>query len=85
MYEAGAAEYFDGLAVHAYGLTFPALAEPDPQVLNFRRVELLREIMVAYGDEDKFMFITETGWNDHPRWTMAVRPAQRIQYTPWKL
>ena len=21
------------------------------------------------------------GWNDHPRWTMAVRPAQRIEYT----
>ena len=37
--------------------------------------------MVAYGDEDKQMYITETGWNDHPRWTRSVRPAQRIQYT----
>jgi hypothetical protein len=25
--------------------------------------------------------ITEGGWNDHPRWTKAVRPAQRIEYT----
>ncbi len=81
MYEAGAADYFDGLAVHAYGLTFPALAEPDPEILNFRRVELVRGIMVAQGDEDKAIFITETGWNDHPRWTMGVRPGQRIEYT----
>lgn len=81
MYEAGAGEYFDGLAVHAYGLTFPALSDPDPEILNFRRVELVREIMVDQGDGDKSIFITETGWNDHPRWTMGVRPGQRIQYT----
>jgi polysaccharide biosynthesis protein PslG len=81
MYEAGAAPYFDALAVHTYGFTFPPEAEPGPQLLNFRRVELLREIMVAHGDEHKPMLITEMGWNDHPRWTRAVRPAQRIQYT----
>lgn len=81
MYEAGGADYFDGLAVHVYGLTFPPEAEPGPSVLNFRRVELMREVMVAYGDEDTKMYITETGWNDHPRWTRAVRPGQRITYT----
>ncbi len=81
MYEAGAAPYFDGLAVHAYGLTFPADAEPDPDILNFRRIELVREVMVAAGDEGKSIFVTETGWNDHPRWTMGVGPGQRIQYT----
>ena len=81
MYEAGAAPFFDGLAVHAYGLTFPADAEPDPDILNFRRIELVREVMVDAGDGDKSIFVTETGWNDHPRWTMAVRPGQRIQYT----
>ena len=81
MYEADAAPYFDGLAVHAYGLTFPAEAEPNPDVLNFRRIELVREVMVDGGDGDKSIFVTETGWNDHPRWTMAVRPGQRIQYT----
>ncbi|MDX1414018.1 MAG: cellulase family glycosylhydrolase [Candidatus Promineifilaceae bacterium] len=81
MYEAGAAEYFDGLAVHAYGLTFPAGSEPDPAVLNFRRVELVREVMESHGDGEKSIFITETGWNDHPRWTMAVTPGQRIQNT----
>jgi polysaccharide biosynthesis protein PslG len=81
MYAAGAAPYFDGLAVHTYGLTFPPEAEPAADVLNFRRVELLREVMVAHGDGETGMYITETGWNDHPRWTRAVRPGQRITYT----
>jgi polysaccharide biosynthesis protein PslG len=81
MYEAGAAAYFDALAVHTYGFTFPPEAEPGPELLNFRRVELLRQIMVAHGDQHKSILITETGWNDHPRWTRAVRPSQRIQYT----
>jgi len=81
MYQAGAAEYFDGLAVHVYGLTFPPEVGPDPQLLNFRRVELMREIMVAHGDGESPIYITETGWNDHPRWTKAVSPGQRIAYT----
>ena len=81
MYKAGAAAFFDGLAVHAYGLTFPAVAEPGPDILNFRRIELLREIMITYGDDETPVYVTETGWNDHPRWSMAVKPGQRIQYT----
>ncbi|MCI0398486.1 MAG: hypothetical protein L0332_27545 [Chloroflexi bacterium] len=81
MYEAGAADYFDGLAVHTYGLTFPPEAEPGPELLNFRRVELVRQVMVEHGDAETELFITEAGWNDHPRWTRAVRPGQRIQYT----
>jgi hypothetical protein len=81
MYAAGTADYFDGLAVHSYGLTFPALADPAPDILNFRRVELVREVMLAHNDADSKIYITEFGWNDHPRWTMAVRPGQRIQNT----
>ena len=81
MYEAGARSYFDALAVHAYGWRFPPDDPPAPDKVNFRRTELLRRIMVEFGDGDKPVFITEGGWNDHPRWTKAVRPAQRIQYT----
>jgi hypothetical protein len=81
MYDLGAADYFDALAIHAYGWHFDPDAPPDPQVINFRRSELLRAIMVANGDEEKPAFITEGGWNDHPRWTRAVRPGQRIAYT----
>jgi hypothetical protein len=78
MYDAGAKNAFDILAAHAYGWTFPADAAPSPDAVNFRRVELLREVMVRNGDAAKHVMITEGGWNDHPRWTKAVRPAQRV-------
>jgi hypothetical protein len=81
MYEAGAAPYFDALAAHAYGWRFPPDDPPAPEVINFRRVELLRQVMERNGDAHKPIYITEAGWNDHPRWAKAVRPAQRITYT----
>ncbi|MFQ5421765.1 MAG: hypothetical protein ACE5EY_15545, partial [Anaerolineae bacterium] len=81
LYDAGAADFFDGLAAHTYGRTFPPVAEPGTDRLNFRRLELQMGIMAEFGDGDKPIFITETGWNDHPRWTQAVRPGQRIRYT----
>lgn len=81
MYAAGAAAHFDALAIHAYGFTFPADDPPDASVVNFRRAELLREVMVQNGDAGKPCLITEAGWNDHPRWTKGVQPLQRIAYT----
>jgi len=81
MYAAGAGAYFDMLAVHAYGLKFPPDDPPAPDVLNFRRVELLRQIMEAHGDSAKRILITESGWNDSPRWTRAVTPSARIDDT----
>ncbi len=81
MYQAGASSYFDALAIHTYGFTQSNDATPSPDELNFRRVELLREIMQEYGDSETPVFITESGWNDDPRWSKAVRPSQRIAYT----
>lgn len=81
MYDAGAAPYFDLLAVHAYGWHFDPDDPPDPNVVNFRRTELLRAVMERNGDGAKHVMITEGGWNDHPRWTRAVLPGQRIAYT----
>lgn len=81
MYDAGAADFFDILAIHAYGWHFSPDEPADPAVVNFRRAELLRDIMVKNGDGHKQAMITEGGWNDHPRWTRAVRPGQRIAYT----
>jgi len=81
MYDAGAKDFFDLLAVHAYGWTSPADESPAINRINFRRTELLREMMLKNGDASKKVMITEGGWNDHPRWTKAVRPAERIAYT----
>jgi hypothetical protein len=81
MYDAGAAPYFDALAIHAYGGRFPPDDAAAPDRLNFARAELVRQVMVRNGDAGKPAFITEAGWNDHPHWTRAVRPAQRITYS----
>ncbi len=81
LYSAGAAPYFDALAMHTYGFTDPPEAIPSPNDLNFRRAELLHKVMLQYDDPKKPVFITESGWNDNPRWTKAVRPSQRIAYT----
>ncbi len=81
LYDAGAASAFDALAVHAYGWRFPPEEPASPDAVNLARVELVRDIMVRNGDEAKPIFITEAGWNDHPRWTKAVRPAARAAFT----
>lgn len=81
LYQAGGAAFFDALSIHTYGFTHPPEQTPAPDRLNFRRAELLRAVMEGHGDADTPVYITEMGWNDHPRWIMAVRPAQRITYT----
>ena len=81
MYDAGARGYFDVLSAHAYGGKLPPDDPPDPNRLNFARTALLRQVMEVNGDGQKPIIITEGGWNDHPRWTKAVRPAQRVEYT----
>jgi hypothetical protein len=81
MYDAGAKGTFDILAIHAYGWTFPPDDPPSADKINFARTELLHQVMIANEDGDKACMITEGGWNDHPRWTKAVRPYQRIEYS----
>ena len=81
MLEAGAADYFDVLAVHTYGFGVLPEQEPATNLANFRRVELVRAVMDEFGLSDRRMMVTEFGWNDHPRWGQAVTPAERIRYT----
>lgn len=81
LYDAGAAPDFDILAAHSYGWKFPADDPPASDKINFRRVELLYEVMRRNGDGDTPIIITEGGWNDHPRWTKAVRPSARMVNT----
>ncbi len=66
MYKAGAKSYFDIMPANAYGLEFPPDAAPDPKVLNYRRVELLHDVMVRNGDANKAVWFNEYGWNASP-------------------
>jgi hypothetical protein len=67
MYDAGAGDYFDVLAMQGYGLwSGPTDRRMRPRVLNFSRPLYLREIMVENGDAHKPIWITEMNWNAPP-------------------
>jgi hypothetical protein len=67
MYDAGAGDYFDVLAMQGYGLwSGPTDRRMRPRVLNFSRPLYLREIMVHNGDADKPIWLTEMNWNAPP-------------------
>jgi hypothetical protein len=71
---------FDVWAIHSYGGKAPASEEPHPDRVNFRRVEVYRAALAAAG-QAKPLIVTEGGWNDHPRWSGAVTPAERLRWT----
>ncbi len=67
MYDAGAKDYFDILAVMNYGLfTGPGDHRADASRTNFSRPVLVREIMVKNGDANKPIWAMEIGWNALP-------------------
>jgi hypothetical protein len=80
-YEAGGGDFYDMWGVHTYGYRSPNDAPPDPEQINFRRVELVHQELQALGDGDKPIIVTEGGWNDNVRWTAAVLPSQRLRWT----
>jgi len=67
MYDAGVRGHFDIMGVMAYGLwTGPGDHRTHPDLTNFSRPQLIREIMVRNGDADKPLWATEVGWNAVP-------------------
>ena len=67
LYDAGAAEWFDILAVQGYGLwSGPLDRRMHPLVMNFGRVRYVRDLMVRNGDGAKPMWISEMNWNPVP-------------------
>ncbi len=72
LYQAGAAPWFDVLAVQGYGLwSGPADRRMHPLVINFGRVRFVRDLMVHHGDADKPIWISEMNWNAVPAGQMA--------------
>lgn len=64
MYDAGAADCFDILSAQAYGFfSGPTDRRLRSVVINFPRHLYLRDLMVANGDADKPVWISEAGWN----------------------
>ncbi len=85
MYEAGAKGFFDAFGSHpyAYGHT-PDETHPDG--LSFDRVVDQYQIMVANGDSDTPIWITEAGWVLQTNWdlgehaTIGVTEAEQARY-----
>jgi len=77
MYAAGAKEAFDVLSANAYGMDKPPSDAPSKATLNFRRVELLRQVMEKNGDAKKAVWFNEYAWNASPR-------EMSKEETPWQ-
>ena len=63
LYEAGAAPWFDAAAVQPYGFDRPPDDAPADDALNFRRAELLRQVMLDRGDGETSLWLTAFGWH----------------------
>ncbi len=91
MYKAGAKDAFDVASANAYGLADAPDVAPDAGKLNFRRVELLHQVMENNGDGNKQIWFNEYGWNANPGppklsqeqtdYYRQVTPEQQAQYT----
>ncbi len=77
LYQAKANRWFDIVAGQPYGFDFDPSAPPTPNTLNFRRLELMRHVMLNNGDADTPIWATAFGWNALPA-NWSGRPS------PWR-
>lgn len=87
MYDAGAGDYFDIMAMQGYGLySGPTDQRMQPRVINFSRPRFIRDVMVANGDGHKPIWISEMNWNAAPEDVDPrygrVTPEKQADYLP---
>ena len=87
MYDAGAAPYFDIMAIQGYGLwSGPTDHRLHPRVINVARHLFIRDLMVKNGDAHKPIWIAELNWNVAPEGVTPVygkvSEAQQARYLP---
>ncbi len=66
MFRNDAGSYFDVFGYHPYGYNAPPEDAPNARTLNFRRTELMRELMLEFDLGSKPMWLTEFGWLRDP-------------------
>lgn len=75
LYQAKAERWFDVVAGQAYGFDAEPADPARPDSLNFRRLELLRQVMLNHGDAATPIWATAFGWNALPTdWTGSPSP-----------
>ena len=87
LYDAGAAPYFDIVAMQGYGLfSGPTDTRMHPRVMNISRHLFVRDLLVQNGDAEKPIWISEINWNaapeDVPPNYGRVTLAQQARYLP---
>lgn len=73
MYAAGAADYFDALSIHPYGLASEFSAGTDTVDSAIEQVKAIRALMDANGDTDKLIWATEYGMPTSGSYTEAMQ------------
>jgi O-antigen ligase len=63
LYTAGAGAWFDAVAAQPYGFDRNPDDPPAADTLNFRRAELLRQVMLRHGDAETPVWLTVFGWH----------------------
>ncbi|MBM4425416.1 MAG: hypothetical protein FJ030_18900 [Chloroflexi bacterium] len=82
LYELGARDFFDAVAGKPYGFnSSPSDRTVDTNTLNFSRLILLREEMIAHGDGGKFVWASNFGWNTRPSIWGQVSPEEQSRFT----
>jgi hypothetical protein len=73
-------KYFDGLAIHPYGGDPAVLTSHDDIRSPSAQVEQAHAELVAHGDGDKPLWVTEIGWSTCSGLDVCVSQAQQAQY-----
>jgi hypothetical protein len=73
MYAAGAADFFDALSIHPYGLASEFSAGTGTVDSAIEQVEAIRALMDANGDTDKLIWATEYGMPTSGSYTEAMQ------------
>jgi polysaccharide biosynthesis protein PslG len=76
LFELGVQDYFDVMTATGYGLDQAPETPPGGDVINLRRIEILRELAIASGAGDKAIWLTEYGWNAAPE----TMPEERLDW-----
>lgn len=75
LYRARADRWFDIVAAEPYGFASEPADPARPDELNFRRPELLRQVMLRHEDAETPIWATAFGWNALPDdWTGRASP-----------
>ena len=67
-------EPWDAVSVHPYNFYYEPVPGEPPLEINYERVVQLREMMIARGDGDKKIWITEFGWTNAEQWQSRNLP-----------